>query len=328
MRRLNGPVLMAVGLLLASLGSAHAQGMAPLSGAQNVGNVGGAIVPVNGVNGGGAQANRPTGVPGTLPPLPVPGEEINFSDLLRSSLGLTPEQIKEVRRELDKRQKAVSELPKTPPKPVTRSLSASVAPGAVPGVMRVFSGYASSLVVADSTGQPWPIENFAVGNKDLFEVERMDSGNGSTLSIVPLNPYASSNLVLYLKGLPTPVALSLVAGQKEVDFRLDLRVQGRGPNAQTSMAGLPVSTNNQLTSVLEGVAPSEARPLRVSSPEAQAWLTREGTMYLRTSLQVISPAWIGSMRSTDGMNAYELAPASSILILRDGVIERLIIEGM
>lgn len=283
------------------------------------------VQPVSGASNGvsvGATA------PKTLPPLPTPGEEINFSEVVKGALGLTPDQIKELRRELDSRQRAASELPKKPPKPVTRSLTASTSPGAIPGVMRTFSGYASSLVIADSTGQPWPIENFTVGNKSLFEVGRLDAGDGSALSIVPLNPYASSNLLLYLRGLPTPISLSLISGQKEVDFRLDLRVQGKGPNAQISSMGLPISTNNQLTSVLEGVAPSDARALRVSNPEAQAWLTKEGTLYLRTSLQVISPAWLGSMRSTDGMNAYEMRPASNILILRDGSVERLTIEGM
>lgn len=274
--------------------------------------------------------------PQALPPLPAAagGAEVNFDELVKNTLGLTPNQIKELRKQMDVRQKAASELPRTPPKPVTTMINASTAPGSVPPVVRLFTGYATSLMITDSTGQPWPIENFTVGQKDLFEVKRLDPSKengtipGSALSIVPMNTYGTSNMIVYLRGLSAPIAISFVSGQKEVDFRVDLRVQGRGPNAQLAAAGLPASTNNALLSVLEGVAPSDAKVLRVSSPEAQAWLTKEGSVYLRTSLQVISPAWVGSMRSADGMSAYELRPASSILVLRDGAIQQLSIDGL
>ncbi len=269
--------------------------------------------------------------PTALPPLPSGApvnEQVDFGELVRNSLGLTPEQIRILRKEMDQRQKAASELPKVPPKPVSRMVQTSPAPGTTPPVIRLFQGYATSLILSDASGQPWPVENFAEGNNTLFEVKRMDGPGGSALSIVPLNPYASSNLVVYLKGLPTPVPLSLVSGQKEVDFRVDVRVQGRGPNTQYSVAGLPPATNTALTSVLEGVSPDGGKALRVSDKEAQAWLTKEGSLYLRTHLQVISPAWIGSMRSTDGMNVYEMQPVSSILVLREGNIERLTIQGL
>lgn len=276
------------------------------------------------------------GAPRSLPPLPaqapvaagVPGAPApTFDEIATNAFGITPDQIRQLRREADARQRAASAMPSTPPKPVTTQITASTAPGSAPPVVRLFPGFASSIVVTDSTGQPWPIENFTVGHADMFDVKRLDGGNGSTLSVVPLAYYNQSNLIVYLKGLPTPIAVSFVAGQKEVDFRADLRVQARGPNSQVSVTGLPESTNTQLLSLLEGVAPSDAKPLRASSDEVKVWMAKNGRMFLRTHLQVISPLWYGSVRSADGMNAYEMKMAGSILVMRNDKIESIRVEG-
>lgn len=275
------------------------------------------------------------GAPRSLPPLPAqapagvaaPAPAATFEEIAANAFGMTADQIRQLRREADARQRAASQMPSTPPKPVTTQISASTAPGSTPPVVRLFPGFASSIVVTDATGQPWPIENFTVGHKDLFEVKRLDGGAGSTLSVVPLGPYAQSNLIVYLKGLSTPIAVSFVAGQKEVDFRADLRVQGRGPNSQVSVTGLPESTNTQLLSLLEGVPPSDAKPLRASADEVKVWMGKNGRMFLRTHLQVISPLWYGSVRSADGMNAYEMKMAGSILVMKNDKIESVNVEG-
>lgn len=270
--------------------------------------------------------------PSALPPLPASAPAgPNFDDALSTLLGLTPDQIRDLRKAANARQRAASEYPVTPPKPVNTSVVASLAPGSTPPVIRLFPGFATSIVVTDATGAAWPIENFAVGHKDLFDVKRLDSGvpgvSGSTLSIVPLGYYAQSNIVLHLKGSSTPVSISFVSGQKEVDFRADVRVQGRGPNAQLAAAGLPASTNTQLLSLLEGVFPSDAKRLRSSSSDVEAWMTKSGRLFVRTGISLISPAWIGSIRSPDGTTAYEMMPTNSVLVMRDGQIKQIAIEG-
>lgn len=267
--------------------------------------------------------------PQNLPPLPgALSATVNFEDVMAQTLGLTPDQIRELRRQQNLRQKAASELPMTPPKPITSSVQASTAPGSVAPVIRLFTGFVSAITMVDSTGALWPIENYAVGHDKLFDIRRMDSNNGSMLSVIPLGNYAQSNMIIYLKGLSAPVVLSLISGQKEVDFRTDVRVPGLGPNAQISVGGgLPASTNPMLYTVLEGVAPSASKELRVSGGSAKAWLGQNGRMYLRTTMKVISPTWIGSARSPDGMSAYEMMPANSIRVLREGRIDTVVVEG-
>jgi intracellular multiplication protein IcmK len=278
--------------------------------------------PVAGANGGQAQ------IPQNLPPLPANAPVVpNFEEVMAQTLGLTPEQIRELRRQQNVRQKAASELPVHPPRPVMSSVTASAAPGSVAPVIRLFTGFASAITVVDSTGALWPITNYTVGHDKLFDVRRMDKDEGSMLSVVPLGNYAQSNMVLYLKGLSAPIVLSFVSGQKEVDYRTDVRVQGMGPNAQITVGGLPASTNPVLYTVLDGVPPSDSKELKVSGGDARVWLSKNGRMYIRTSMKVISPTWIGSARSPDGMSAYEMMPANSIRVFRAGRIETVGVEG-
>lgn len=283
----------------------------------------------------GAQAGPVVGAvgapmaPTNLPPLPAgaPSAAPDFEAIMVQTLGLTPEQIRNLRREQEARKKAASETPTTPPKPVTSSVQASASPGSVAPVIRLFTGFSSAITFVDSTGALWPVENYSVGNSGLFEVKRMDGETGSMLTVIPLGSYAQGNMIVYLKGLSAPIAVSFIAGQREVDFRTDVRVQGLGPNAQVSVGGLPASANNALLSLLEGVAPSGAKELRLSGGQGKAWLAKNGRMFLRTSNSVISPGWIGSMRSPDGTNVYEMMPANSIRILREGQIQTIGIEG-
>jgi intracellular multiplication protein IcmK len=268
--------------------------------------------------------------PLSLPPLPAATPKADANRVMDDVFGLTPDEIRKLRRESDERQRAASESPSTPPKPVTTSVVASLAPGATPPVVRLAPNFATSVIITDSTGAPWPIENFVAGSDGAVDVRRPveKDPEGSALSIVPKGYYSQTNLVVYLKGLATPVAITFITGQKQVDYRVDLRVLGTGPNARASVAqGLPGGTDTQLLSLLEGVAPADAKPLQASDPAMQAWMGRNGHMLVRTSMQVISPAWIGSVRSADGTTAYEMPLVSTLLTLRGGAIVPVNVKG-
>jgi intracellular multiplication protein IcmK len=268
------------------------------------------------------------GAPQSLPPLPngATSTAPDFDATLSQTLGLTPDQIRELRKAQSLRTRAASELPTTPPKPVTTSVKASPSPGSVAPVIHLYAGFASAVTFVDSTGALWPIENYAVGDSKI-DVKRLDSEKGSMFSVAPLINFGQTNMIVYLKGLSAPIAISFIVGQKQVDFRVDVRVEGLGPNAQVAVAGLPASANTALLSLLDGVAPSGAKELRVSGLSGKAWMGKDGRMFLRTSEKVISPTWIGSARSADGTNVYEMMPTTSIRVLREGSIQTGTVEG-
>lgn len=253
----------------------------------------------------------PTAPPSALPPLP------SEMELGIQQSGLAPSEIRQLRSVLDARQKAAAELP-NPPKSVTGSISLSLDPGSTPAVIRPFYGVGTSLVILDSTGSPWPVENFTIGNRTQFQIDRLDGDKGSSFVIVPMQMYGQSNLILKLVGHPTPVVINLVAGQKVHDARIEGRVLGRGPNAQVNSVALTPGVDSRLLSVLDGVPPS-GRSLTVSGDAAsKAWVMPDGNIWLRTALTVVSPAPLSFVSSSDGTRVYKLAPSAKVLGMMNG----------
>ena len=259
-----------------------------------------------------------------IPPIPDSNEA--FDLMMQKNMPLTPKQIVQLRQEIDISQRVASTPPVIPPKPVSTTLIVNLAPGTTPPAIRLAQGYVSSLVFVDSTGAPWPIAAYDIGNPKNVNIQW--DGKSNILLMQAVSPYMSGNMVIRLTGLSTPVTLELVSGQRVVDYRVDIHVAGIGPNTKELPLGsnLPESANQLLLSILEGVAPSGSRLLTVKGGDCQAWLLNN-RMYLRTRFTVLSPGWIGKMTSPDGMQAYEMQQASLVLVSRYGEPIELKIEG-
>lgn len=215
----------------------------------------------------------------------------------------------------------------TPPKPTATSQFVNLSPGSTPPVIRLSQGFVSSLVFLDSTGAPWPITAYDLGDPTAFNIQWDKTSN--TLMIQASKLYTYGNLAVKLQGLNTPVMLTLIPGQKAVDYRVDLRIQGYGPNAKNLPMedGIPPAASDLLLHVLEGVPPNGSTRLTVSGGDARAWLLNE-RMFVRTNLTVLSPGWIGSMTSADGMHAYEMQKAPVLLVSWHGKVMQLKVEGL
>jgi intracellular multiplication protein IcmK len=194
----------------------------------------------------------------------------------------------------------------------------NLAPGTAPPAIRLAQGYISSLVFVDSTGAPWPIAAFDNGDPKAFNIQWEAKSN--ILLIQAQKPYTYGNMAIRLKGLNTPIMLTLVPGQKVVDYRVDLHVSGIGPNTKHLPVGtgLPNSANELLLHVLDGVAPPGSALLKVSgSAHCEAW-SLGAKLYVRTRFTLLSPGWVSHMTSADGMHAYELQKTPSLLVSQYG----------
>lgn len=252
-----------------------------------------------------------------------------FNSIANQAFPLTPDQIKTLNSMLDATQRAQAAAPNdSPPQPTSTSLMVSLAPGSTPPVIRLSRGFVSSLVFIDSTGAPWPIESYDIGNPSAFNITWDKKSN--TLMVQAHSAYTYGNLAIKLAMLNTPVMLTLVPGQKVVDYRVDLRMEGLGPNAQPGMqgSGLPDQADPTLLNVLDGVPPDGAKRLMVSSNIAQVWVVGSNTMYVRTAFTLLSPAWLSKMSSADGMNAYQLQVTPMLLLSRYGKVLQIKVEGL
>jgi intracellular multiplication protein IcmK len=256
----------------------------------------------------------------------TPDSRDAFKMMLAQNTPLAPRQVVQLRQQIDRAQRAAAIPANIPPKPVSSTLMVNLAPGTTPPAIRLAQGYVSSLVFVDSTGAPWPIAAFDIGNPKAVNLQW--DGKSNILLIQAIAPYSNGDIVVRLVGLPTPITLELVSGQRVVDYRIDLHVPGIGPNTKEMPVGtsLPNSADQVLLGVLDGIAPPGSKLLSARGADSQVWQL-EDKMYLRTRFTVLSPGWIGTMVSPDGMHAYELPKTSSVLISRYGEPAELTIEG-
>lgn len=268
----------------------------------------------------------PASAPASLPPLPPVQADIDRYS--QNFFGASPEQIREMYRVMSETQRAVAQ-PGPAPKPVTGTISVSLSPGTTPPVIRTYMGTISTFVVVDSSGAPWPVENFRIGNQAAYQLNRLDQGQGSAFALDTAAPYGASNLVLKLVGVSTPVVINLVSGQKEVDARVEVRVQGRGPNAVSAMGvSLPKGVDSRLLPILNGLSPEGGKLLSVNGLEGvRAWMMPSGRMVVRTPVKIISPASPTFVSSADGTHVYEFMPTTQLMGLVDGQFVTLQVGG-
>ncbi len=254
-------------------------------------------------------------------------DDLAFEQVENQLFPMHEKEIVKLRNKYQKIEQAKVEVPGTPPKPVATSQLVNLSPGSTPPVVRLSQGFVSSLVFLDSSGAPWPISAYDLGDPTAFNIVWDKTGN--TLMIQASKLYNYGNLAVRLEGLNTPVMLTLIPGQKVVDYRVDMRVQGYGPNAQiaTISENLPPSANKILLHILDGVPPNGSSRLTVSGGDARGWLFKN-KMYIRTNLTVLSPAWLATMTSADGMHAYEMQKSPVILVSWHGKVMQLKVEGL
>jgi intracellular multiplication protein IcmK len=255
-----------------------------------------------------------------------------FTDAADNLLPLSPDQIRTLHALFSRTQRAVGEHPGIPPRPSSTSKIVNLAPGATPPIIRLSAGFVTSLVFLDASGAPWPIAAYDLGDPRSYNIQWDKKSN--MLMLQAVTEYKTGNLAVMLRDLNTPIMVTLLPGQRAVDYRVDLRIPGLGPDAVPSVAAsssmelaLPSASNPILLEVLNGVPPQGAKALQVVGRDCQVWLVGS-KMYVRTRLTVLSPGWIATLSSADGMHAYEMQQTPVILASENGKMVKLIIQGL
>ncbi len=260
-----------------------------------------------------------------------------FNELKEELSPMSTKQIKEVKKLWLESQRASTLTADSPAKPINSSMMISLENGSLPSVIRLGAGVVSVVSFFDATGKPWPIRGYNVGNPSVVNIiwneakpEEEQSGNSysNTLMMQAQSIYKSTNMVVLLKGLSTPILIELIPGQKEVDYRLDIQVPKSGPNARTETRNLPKSVSPIMLDILNNVPPSKSVKAHVMGGEAQAWLFNK-KLYVRTPIEIISPAWISKVNGANNeMHVYEMPFTTALLGLVNGKIVKLKLEGV
>lgn len=251
-----------------------------------------------------------------------------FEGMMSEILPLSPEQIEQVQKYYDLSLQAKATPPTPPPTPSSLSLPVNLEPGSQSPVIRLAAGFVSTLLFIDRTGAPWPITAYSLGDPKNFNIQWDSQSN--TMFIQSTKKYVHANMAVRLVGLNTPVMLTLVSGQKQVDFRVDLQLQARGPEAFPAAVEVsPYSSqvNAEMINVLDGVPPKGSLKLTVNGGPGQAWLFNN-KIYYRSKLTLLSPAWLATVSSPDGTHVYEIMPTPYLLASKDGQTMNIKLTGL
>ena len=253
-----------------------------------------------------------------------------FDAALQGLLPLRPSEIRELLEHFDRTQESV-ELPVYPaPRPEVAVETLSVDPGSKPTVIKTAYGFVTTVNFLDSTGQQFPIQHITwAGNFDVGEVETGDDKMYNTLRITPQSDFAYGNMSIRLVGFATPIIISLETSRDVVHYRFDAIVPELWPLASTPLiegggGGIEVSAGDpDISAVLEGAPPPRAVKMNVAGVDSRTSAYRfNGLTYLRTPLTLLSPAWITSASSADGMRVYAMGHAPVLLLSERGKLVR------
>ncbi|MGN6232385.1 MAG: DotH/IcmK family type IV secretion protein [Trinickia sp.] len=263
--------------------------------------------------------------PRPLPPLTQ--SNTNFDAAVDLVTPLTPEQIRALRKRIDEAKRAASASPTRPPKPVYSVQTVDLSPGAPPPIVRV-SDLGSAVTFIDNDGAPWDITEVDNMAKGRFEVLRPVPGV-PTITITAEGTYVEGDVAVFLKGLPFPVVVKMIAGQRETDYRQDIRIPRRGPNAQAPVAAAPAISlpGDSMQAILDGTGSPDAKPVKIENPPVgmSAWQIGEHLM-VRTSLFLSDPAYYGALTGADGTHVYDIPRTPVITVSENGMSRNIVLD--
>ncbi len=274
-----------------------------------------------------------------------------WHEVLEQLLPNSPEEIREYRRRSIEEEKASA--PRAAPKDaLSQAIPVSLQPGGKSPRLKILHGFVMALEVLDSSGQPWPITDARLGDKDAYDVkiagsesgaavategdrnaaasapsgvvQRGDHGQGNIVTISAIKRFQPSNLILILQGESRPISIVLLPAEAtesaELEDRVTLLVDGNGPLARPQAVASydRLDIGDDLRRALVGAEPKDGATevLATLPPGMRAW-TDHATLWLRTPEQVISPAPQAAV-SMGNMRAYRLPYLPTVVLLDNG----------
>lgn len=278
----------------------------------------------------GLPVNQALGAGAALPPPVDKSKEDEgfrqkaYDRAIDGMMPLKPSEIRRMLESYDETTQAV-ETPIYPtPEPESSFVQASLDPGQKPVVVKTAAGLVTTLSIVDVTGQPWPIQDLTWAGD--FQVEQPEGGS-HIVRISPNSHFAHGNVSMRLIGLNPPVIFTLVTERKTAHVRLDVQIPEVGPKGVLPPVVTPVSIkagDDEITKVLLGTASSAGmQRLSVDGVDGRTSAYAKGSVtYLRTPYTLLSPAWIKSVQSADGMHVYAMQNTPVVLMSDKGKMVR------
>ena len=279
----------------------------------------------------GAGQNQPAG---TATPDPHKQQQQDaqalFQESLRQMMPLNEGQIQEYRERSDQRERAL--LPVSPLLN-SRTVRVSLEPGTAPTSVFTTANIASSLVIHDSTGQPWPITSVTNGGPAFFQVLRPELPDGNLLNVMPVQGYGAATIVVTLEKQDIPLVIRLESDSvrspaRKADALVLFQIAQHGPKARIPVIeDIKETVNSTMLAFLDRVPPSGAVRVRMEPDleKVNIWKLNN-SLYIRTNHTLMWPAWTAVTHGAGNMRCYEAPVTSRIMISNNGKIQTLVLK--
>ena len=244
--------------------------------------------------------------------------EEGFNSAIEQVFPMTPEMVRRYLGILEENERASAETPE--PAPISGAEMIAFDPSSAPPRIHVAPGIATAVGFYDSTGSPWPVRQYVLGDGERFEVIQLGEGS-NTLTVSALSRFGWTNLVVALADEPSPVVLRIKVGRDQAHYRTNIQVAKPGPEAasdyEAALEEPSFPSDPNLRDIVGGLGPVvPAVDVPVRGVDASAWLVGED-IYIRSKHALLSPAWSASLSGLYGVRAYKV-PLSSVLLFSIG----------
>ena len=243
---------------------------------------------------------------------------------------LNDSQIQEYRERSDQRERAL--LPVSPSL-ASRTARVSLEPGSTPVRVYTTANIATSLLIHDSTGQPWPITSVTNGGPSFFQVLRPELPDGNLLNITPTQAYGTTTLVVTLEKQDIPLVIRLesdsVRGpERKADALVLFQISQHGPRARVPVIeDIKETVNSSMLAFLDHVPPAGAVRVRMEPTLDKVQIWKLGANhYIRTNHSMVWPAWTAVVNGAGNMKCYEAPVTSRIMLSVDGKMQTLVLK--
>ena len=154
--------------------------------------------------------------------------EDGFDSALEQVFPMTPEMVRRYLRILEENERASTGTPE--PAPIRAAEMIAFDPSAAPPRIHVAPGIATAVGFYDSTGSPWPVRQYVLGDGERFEVIQLGGGS-NTLTVSALSRFGWTNLIVALSDEPSPVVLRIKVGRDRAHYRTNIQIMKPGPEA-------------------------------------------------------------------------------------------------
>lgn len=288
------------------------------------------LAPKGQTNAVGSPTGRPA--PAAPMPSPIPGGFDKVQSAIDQSVPFTPTEIMQLKRELYERGMAAyqNETNSPPAKPITSVETLDLSPNATPPVIRVTVGQGAVLSFNDAAGRPWPIADNLNFNGRAYEAKLI----GPHLYSIRLLSREPASLTVVLKDLSRPIVITVLPATDETDYLKEYTVprflDGMPPAAvaSSSREGALSFNSPELINYLYRTPPKGAKSLTAAGlPGVMVWQIAGNKMVVRTSGQVVIPAFSRRHASSDGVAVYEVPLSPVVSITEGGALHRVSIGG-